>query len=197
MSYTPDCADCPTPAECKAANDCKVLRQIRHGAASGSPSAELGTLTKPAQVGNTIFHAGIAERTVIERAQREYEYQQTPEKEAARLKRVHAFVASLDTPPLPESITDRPLDCSADSGSRSATLATWAEAEKARADAYEAAARICEEMSYPPEGRDRWANKEEEWAAIKLEDAAKSIRERKAKVCHVTQAATGHGGANG
>lgn len=26
----PDCTDCPTPAECKAANDCKVLRQIRH-----------------------------------------------------------------------------------------------------------------------------------------------------------------------
>ena len=30
MSYAPDCADCPTPAECKAANDCAVMRQIRH-----------------------------------------------------------------------------------------------------------------------------------------------------------------------
>lgn len=28
--YEPDCADCPTPAECKAANDCAVMRQIRH-----------------------------------------------------------------------------------------------------------------------------------------------------------------------
>ncbi len=28
--YPPDCADCPTPVECKAANDCAVLRQIRH-----------------------------------------------------------------------------------------------------------------------------------------------------------------------
>lgn len=71
----------------------------------------------------------------------------------------------------------------------STTESSWVAAEKAKADAYEAAATICEEMSYPPEGRDRWANKEEEWAAIKLEDAAKAIRERKAKVCQVTQAA--------
>lgn len=28
--YTPDCADCPTPAECRAANDCAVMRQVRH-----------------------------------------------------------------------------------------------------------------------------------------------------------------------
>ena len=71
----------------------------------------------------------------------------------------------------------------------SATLPAWVEAEKAKADAYEDAARICEEMSYPPEGRERWANKDEEWAAIKLEDAARSIRERKAKKCQVTQVA--------
>lgn len=31
MSYTPDCADCPTPEDCKAKNDCQVTRQIRHG----------------------------------------------------------------------------------------------------------------------------------------------------------------------
>jgi hypothetical protein len=31
MSYTPDCADCPTPDDCKAKKDCQVLRQIRHG----------------------------------------------------------------------------------------------------------------------------------------------------------------------
>lgn len=64
----------------------------------------------------------------------------------------------------------------------------WAVAEKAKADAYEAAARICEEMSYPPDGQERWHGTDNEWAAIKLEDAAKAIRERKAKVCHVTQA---------
>ena len=65
---------------------------------------------------------------------------------------------------------------------------TWVEAEKAKADAYEAAARICEEMSYPPDGQERWHGTDNEWAAIKLEDAAKAIRERKAKVCHVTSA---------
>ena len=71
----------------------------------------------------------------------------------------------------------------------------WLAAEKAKADAYEAAALICEEMSYPPEGYDSHRSKEDEWAAIKLEDAAKAIRERKAKVCHVTHAAIdGHGG---
>lgn len=31
MSYEPDCADCPTPAKCKAKNDCQVMRQLRHG----------------------------------------------------------------------------------------------------------------------------------------------------------------------
>lgn len=44
MNYAPDCADCPTPAECKAASDCKVLRQIRHPARgddkSGTPRTD-------------------------------------------------------------------------------------------------------------------------------------------------------------
>lgn len=31
MNYTPDCDDCPTPVECRAKNDCQVVRQIRHG----------------------------------------------------------------------------------------------------------------------------------------------------------------------
>jgi hypothetical protein len=44
-------------------------------------------LTKPAQVGNTVFGVGVKERTVIERAQREHDYQQTPEREAARIDR--------------------------------------------------------------------------------------------------------------
>lgn len=52
-------------------------------------------LTQPAQVGNTIFGVGVDERMVIERAQREHSYQQTPEKEAERIKRVHAFQKAL------------------------------------------------------------------------------------------------------
>lgn len=68
-------------------------------------------------------------------------------------------------------------------------LGRWAEVEKAKADAYEAAATLVEEMSHPPEGQERWHGTDNEWAAIKLEDAAKAIRERKAKVCQVTQVA--------
>lgn len=30
MSYTPDCADCPTPEDCQAKKDCQAMRQIRH-----------------------------------------------------------------------------------------------------------------------------------------------------------------------
>lgn len=39
-----------------------------------------GVLDKPAQVGNTSFGVGVKISTVIARAQREYEYQNTPEK---------------------------------------------------------------------------------------------------------------------
>lgn len=49
-------------------------------------------LTKPAMVGNTSFGIGVSARLVIDRAQREYEYQHTPEKEAERLARVRAFI---------------------------------------------------------------------------------------------------------
>lgn len=55
----------------------------------------MSKLTKAAQVGNTIFNVGVDERMVVERAQREHDYQQTPEKEAERIKRVHAFQNAL------------------------------------------------------------------------------------------------------
>lgn len=74
-------------------------------AAPAHPSQQReGLLTKPAQVGNGIFEVGVPERLVIERAQREYEYQQTPEKEAermAKLKRFQEAAAAL-TPPAPQ-----------------------------------------------------------------------------------------------
>lgn len=65
-----------------------------------------GKLTKPALVGNTRFGVGVGARLVVERAQREYEYQVTPEKEAERIKRgqeqIEEFRAALSpqgTPP--------------------------------------------------------------------------------------------------
>ena len=65
-----------------------------------------GTLTKPAQVGGTRFGVGISERTVIERAQREYEYQTTPEKEAERMTRFRSFVQTVGN----ISNEDTPID---------------------------------------------------------------------------------------
>ena len=55
-------------------------------------------LTKPAQIGNTIFGVGVDESMVIERAQREYAYQHTQEREVERLKRVEAFRSALLCP---------------------------------------------------------------------------------------------------
>jgi hypothetical protein len=48
-------------------------------------------LAKPAQIGNGIFHAGVSERLVIERAQREYEYQNAPEMESLRRAKFEKF----------------------------------------------------------------------------------------------------------
>lgn len=53
-----------------------------------------GKLTKPAQVGNTIFGVGIDERTVIERAQREHDYRQRPSHEAVRISQSNAILRS-------------------------------------------------------------------------------------------------------
>lgn len=47
-------------------------------------------LKKEAQIGATIFHVGVSERLVIKRAQREYEYQHSPE----RLKQLDKDVAA-------------------------------------------------------------------------------------------------------
>lgn len=46
---------------------------------------ELSKITKPAQVGNTSFGVGINAATIVERAQREYEYRQNANFEAVRI----------------------------------------------------------------------------------------------------------------
>lgn len=45
------------------------------------------TLDKPAKVGPVRFHAGLSARLVVEAAQRQHEYSQQPEVEAARMER--------------------------------------------------------------------------------------------------------------
>ncbi|EOY6640468.1 hypothetical protein ACP9J4_005945, partial [Pseudomonas aeruginosa] len=48
-------------------------------------------LEKPAQVGAVRFSAGVSSRLVVEAAQRLYEFESTPEKEAERIERLQAF----------------------------------------------------------------------------------------------------------
>lgn len=67
------------------------VRALCDLALKGLASSEQGKLTKHAQIGNCVFHPGVSERLVVERAQREYEYQNTPEKEAERLAKLRAF----------------------------------------------------------------------------------------------------------
>lgn len=73
---------------------CSCDRPMTQAALAVSAAAADGKLTKPAQVGNTVFHAGIGERVVIERAMREYVYQQAPRQEAKRLAAFRKFVDS-------------------------------------------------------------------------------------------------------
>jgi hypothetical protein len=66
----------------------------RARAASAQPSrAEV--LDKPAKVGGTRFGKGVKWSTVIGAAQRLYEYDVTPEKEAARIERARATIESI------------------------------------------------------------------------------------------------------
>ncbi len=53
-------------------------------------------LEKPAQVGGGRFSAGVSSRLVVEAAQRLYEFESTPEKEAERIERLQAFREQLD-----------------------------------------------------------------------------------------------------
>jgi hypothetical protein len=69
-----------------------------NGDLSHVSESDAKTLDKPAIVGNTRFGVGVSERMVVERAQREYEYQTTPEKEGERLERVKAFTEALHGP---------------------------------------------------------------------------------------------------
>lgn len=52
-------------------------------------------LDKPAKVGGGRFQAGVSTQLVVEAAQRLYEYEVTPEKEAERIARCSSFVANL------------------------------------------------------------------------------------------------------
>ncbi|MFW4573958.1 hypothetical protein ACOAP4_26350, partial [Pseudomonas aeruginosa] len=71
----------------------------RAALAQPSPAQARSTwpkLEKPAQVGGGRFSAGVSSRLVVEAAQRLYEFESTPEKEAERIERLQAFREKLD-----------------------------------------------------------------------------------------------------
>lgn len=69
-------------------------------AATGEETTDEPRLDRPAKVGGVRFGKGVKWSTVIGAAQRKYEYEVTPEKEAARIKRARTvmdeFTASCD-----------------------------------------------------------------------------------------------------
>lgn len=71
---------------------------------------EWPAITKPAKIGSVRFEAGVSSRTVIEAAQRQYEYDVTPENEAERIARFDRIRAAVLAPPaqqpgaLPEEV---------------------------------------------------------------------------------------------
>jgi hypothetical protein len=65
-------------------------------------------LTKPAQVGHTRFGVGVGEQLVIDRAQREYEYQMDPVREAARIARAKVAIEAF------ANFTEADLFCQCD-----------------------------------------------------------------------------------
>lgn len=75
------------------------LPQARAALEQPSPAQARSTwpkLEKPAQVGGVRFSAGVSSRLVVEAAQRLYEFESTPEKEAERIERLQAFREQLD-----------------------------------------------------------------------------------------------------
>ena len=74
----------------------KVSQDILKRVDAHLNAAPDGKLTKPAQVGNGVFRVGVSERLVIERAQREYEYQNTPERLADRQAKFDRFMHEID-----------------------------------------------------------------------------------------------------
>jgi hypothetical protein len=77
-------------AYAKRAFDAALASNKAAAVAVGEP-----TLDKPAKVGGTRFGKGVKWSTVIGAAQRHYEYEVTPEKEAARIARAKVVIESI------------------------------------------------------------------------------------------------------
>lgn len=80
--------------DAKFTNDAWEGWKARAALAQSSPAQaeqHWPKLEKPAQVGAIRFRAGLSSRLVVEAAQRLYEFESTPEKEAERIERLQAF----------------------------------------------------------------------------------------------------------
>ncbi|HDL5303592.1 TPA: hypothetical protein ACJYEG_002552 [Pseudomonas aeruginosa] len=80
--------------ECDGSGWFVTPEQARAALAQPSPAQaeqHWPKLEKPAQVGAIRFSAGVSSRLVVEAAQRLYEFESTPEKEAERIERLQAF----------------------------------------------------------------------------------------------------------
>ncbi|MCG0444141.1 hypothetical protein L4532_16010 [Pseudomonas aeruginosa] len=85
--------------ECDGSGWFVTPEQARAALAQPSPAQaeqHWPKLEKPVQVGAIRFHAGLSSRLVVEAAQRLYEFESTPEKEAERIERLQAFREQLD-----------------------------------------------------------------------------------------------------
>ncbi|HCH7697185.1 TPA: hypothetical protein NO005_002690 [Pseudomonas aeruginosa] len=95
-------------------------------------------LEQPAKVGGVRFSAGVSSRLVVEAAQRLYEFESTPEKEAERIEQLQAFREQLDPlnlAPHAEAFNEAPAE---------ALKSDQAEAERPEADPHIPAQTIAE-----------------------------------------------------
>ncbi|WP_201268449.1 hypothetical protein [Pseudomonas aeruginosa] len=95
-------------------------------------------LEQPAKVGGVRFSAGVSSRLVVEAAQRLYEFESTPEKEAERIERLQAFREQLDPlnlAPHAEAFNEAPAE---------ALKSEQAEAERAACERWITDQKLCQ-----------------------------------------------------
>ncbi|MFU7103214.1 hypothetical protein ACM747_06195 [Pseudomonas aeruginosa] len=86
-------------------------------------------LEQPAKVGGVRFSAGVSSRLVVEAAQRLYEFESTPEKEAERIERLQAFREQLDPlnlAPHAEAFNEAPAEALKSEQAEAERSALWA-----------------------------------------------------------------------
>lgn len=102
--YAPSYVNGPNGFRFQCYNAKKMAEELN---ALFARSSEALKIEKHAQIGGTVFHPGIAVETVIDRAYREYEYQQQPPFEAARIAKFKEFVGAAQSPAVTDEMVNR------------------------------------------------------------------------------------------